>query len=75
MAKRGWIGARDTKELDRRQTIRQAFYRARAAKDTRGFWKIMRDAGIPDGDPLALRLYEQWRVMIGEVSQHKKPDA
>ena len=67
MAKRGWIGARDKKEIERRQKIREAFKRALADKDTPGFWKIMRDAGIPDDSAQALQLYEQWRELIGEV--------
>ena len=67
MAKRGWIGARDKKEIERRQKIREAFKRALAAKDTPGFWKIMRDAGIPDDSAQALQLYAQWRELIGEV--------
>jgi len=75
MAKRGWIGAIDQQELDRRETIRQAFYRAKATKDTRGFWKIMRDAGIPDDSALAVQLYGQWREMIGEIRKRKKPSA
>jgi len=71
----GSRGARDEKELDRRETIRKAFYRALAAKDTPGFWKIMRDAGIPDDSELAVKLYGQWRERIGEVWTRKQPDA
>ena len=71
MGKRGKIGAVDEKERERRQKIRDAFYRALRAKDTRGFWKIIRDAGIPEESELAVQLYGQWRELIGEVRRHK----
>ena len=72
MGKRGWIGAVDEKERERRQEIRAAFYRALRAKDTRGFWQIIRDAGIPEEGELAVKLYGQWRELIGEVPRHKR---
>ena len=71
MAKRGKRGARDEKEREKRQEIRAEFYRALRAKDTRGFWQIIRDAGIPGQSELAVKLYEQWRELIGEVWHHK----
>ena len=71
MAKRGKRGAVDVKERERRQEIRAEFYRALRAKDSRGFWKIIRDAGIPEQGDLAVKLYEQWRELIGEVWRHK----
>ena len=70
MGKRGKIGAVDEKERERRREISAAFYRALRAKDTRGFWKIIRDAGIPEQSVLAVKLYEQWREVIGEVWRH-----
>jgi hypothetical protein len=71
MAKRGWIGAIDRKEPDKRQKIREAFERALAAKDTPEFRKIIRDAGIPDDSERAVKLYAQWRELIGEVWRRK----
>ena len=70
MGKKGKIGAFDEKERERRQKITQAFYRALRAKDTRGFWHIIRDAGIPEESEMAVKLYEQWREVIGEVWRH-----
>ena len=70
MGKRGKIGAVDEKERERRQKITQAFYRALRAKDTRGFWQIIRDAGIPEESELAVKLYGKWRELIGEVWRH-----
>ena len=69
-AKRGWRGARDQKELDRRQAIRNAFMDAFLAGKRGDFWKIMRIAGIPDDDPQIPELYEMWC----ELFDAKKPN-
>ena len=72
MGKRGKIGAFDEGEHERRQTIRRAFQRALATKDARDFWEIMRCAGIPEESDLAVKLYDQWRELIGEVWSRKR---
>ena len=60
MGKRGWIGARDQKELDRRQGIRDALREALAADRKGDFWKVMRIAGIRHDDPKIAEYYELW---------------
>jgi len=68
MPKRGKIGAIDRRERDRRSQIRKAFYKAVKARDTRLFWGIMHDFEIPSEE--AVKHYEQFRVLIGEVWKH-----
>ncbi|MBI4480092.1 MAG: hypothetical protein HY651_08730 [Acidobacteria bacterium] len=72
MAKRGWIGARDQKERDRRQKIVEAFKEARAANNKRAFWKIIRLAGIPDDDPQIPELYRLWCDVFDEDRRYKQ---
>jgi len=69
MGKRGWIGARDQKELDRRKVIRDAVREALAANKKGDFWKVMRIAQIRHDDPKIPEYYELWCAAFDEAQR------
>ena len=60
---KGLRGARDSKELERRAAIREAFEEAVRIKSTRLFWKSIRLSDVPEDGPEAAKYYE----MFGEI--------
>jgi hypothetical protein len=70
MAKRGWIGARDQKELDRRRAIFEAYKEALEANRPGDFWKVMRICGIRDDDPRIPEFQELWRAAFDAAKRH-----
>ena len=72
MGKRGWIGARDQKELDRRKLIRDAVREAVAANRRGDFWKVMRIAEIRDDDPKVPEYYELWCAAFDEAQRRTR---
>ena len=69
MGKRGKIGARDEKELDRRTAIFQAYKAALDANRPGDFWKVMRIAGIRHDDPKIPEYYELWCAAFDEAQR------
>ena len=69
MDKRGWIGARDQKELDRQKVIRDAVREALAANKKGDFWKVMRIAEIRHDAPKIPEYYELWCAAFDEAQR------
>ena len=71
MGKRGWIGARDQKELDRPKLIRDAVRKAIAENKKGDFWNVMRMTQIRHDDPKIAGYYELWCAAFDAAKRNK----